>query len=62
MTEKNWAKAREIRELRDKTGLTYEKIGEKLGISRQRVHQVYQEAGGIGPGATPLKVDLFFPT
>jgi hypothetical protein len=30
-----WVKARKLRE----TGLTYQKIGDRMGVSRQRVHQ-----------------------
>ena len=32
---KAWVKARKLRE----TGLTYQKIGDRMGVSRQRVHQ-----------------------
>ena len=30
-----WVRARKLRE----TGLTYQKIGDRMGVSRQRVHQ-----------------------
>lgn len=38
----------EITELR-KVGLTYLEIGERLGISKQRVHQIYKSYCGVVP-------------
>lgn len=51
-----------IKELRDK-GMTYREIGEKLGVSKQRIHQIfmgvktiniYVKKGRRGGTPTPL--------
>ena len=51
-----------LRELYYRGGFTYEQLGKRFGVSRQRVQQVFRKAGikgrppescGIRPGYTP---------
>lgn len=34
----------EVKRLHDKDGLTFQEIGLRLGVTRQRAHQLYKEA------------------